>query len=81
MYVAARAGFEPMTLQSKGFGSTKAPPRSTYSNTFTLIRNKRRSNFTGETGNVSKESHLFIATNCKVLTVGLSLYMSQQESN
>src|SRR6218665_2218332 len=28
-YVAARAGFEPTTLQSKGFNSTIAPPRPT----------------------------------------------------
>ena len=26
-YVAARAGFEPMTLRTKGVDSTKAPPR------------------------------------------------------
>ena len=28
-YVAARAGFEPSTLQSKGIDSTNAPPRPT----------------------------------------------------
>ena len=28
-YVAVRAGFEPMTIQSKGFDSSNAPPRPT----------------------------------------------------
>jgi len=29
MYVAARAGFKPTTLRSKGFDSPNAPPHST----------------------------------------------------
>ena len=37
-YVAARAGFEPTTLRSKGFDSTKAPPRLTMY--LVLIRNR-----------------------------------------
>src|SRR6218665_2440765 len=30
LYVAARAGFEPTTLRSRGFYSTKAPPHLTF---------------------------------------------------
>src|SRR6218665_3393026 len=36
-YVAARAGFEPTTLWSKGFDSTKAPPRPTSQNIIITI--------------------------------------------
>ena len=35
--VAARAGFEPTTLQSKGFDSTNAPPSSTSSLSYLYI--------------------------------------------
>ena len=37
LYMAARAGFEPVTLRSKGIVSTNAPPCPTFMKTFCLV--------------------------------------------